>query len=118
MADHEHHHDHAHGGSTELPPQRGAQAGVAIEVGPGLGALVIFPSERFSGHEIEISPAGDQTARRVHTGVHERETLEGSALTAIFGSLPSGDYVVWEDAQTAGPTVTVPEASVAELTLR
>ena len=38
-------------------------------------------------------------------------------LTAIFGSLPAGEYVVWEDATTARTTVTVPEAAVAELFL-
>jgi hypothetical protein len=115
---HDHHgHTHSHGGSPELPPQDGAQAGVAIEVGPGLGALVIYPAERYRGLEIEISPVDDAIARRVHTGVHERQTFNGSALTAIFGSLPSGDYVIWADEDTAGPTVTVPEAGVAELSL-
>ena len=38
-------------------------------------------------------------------------------LTAIFGSLPAGEYVVWEDAITAGPMVTVPEGAIAELRL-
>ncbi len=93
-----------------------ASASVAIDVGAGRGALVIYPAERFRGREIEISPV-DGDGRRVHTGVHERTTSSGSVLTAIFGSLPSGDYVIWEDAGTAGPTVTVPEAAVAEIAL-
>ena len=38
-------------------------------------------------------------------------------LTAIFGSLPPGDYIVWEDAMTAGAMVTVAEEKVAELRL-
>jgi hypothetical protein len=91
-----------------------ASASVAIDVGPGRGALVIYPDERFREREIEISRAeGD--GRRVHTGVHERSTQAGSMLTAIFGSLPAGEYVVWEDATTAGPTATVAEGTVAEL---
>jgi hypothetical protein len=88
-------------------------ASVAINVGPGRGALVLYPSERCRGREIEISRA-DGDARRVHTGVHDRTTHERSLLAAIFGSLPAGDYVVWKDATTRGPVVTVPEGAVAE----
>ena len=94
-----------------------ASASVAIDIGPGRGALVLYPSERFRGREIEISRVdadGDGEARRVHTGVHDRTTHERSLLTAIFGSLPAGDYVVWQDATTRGPVVTVPEGAVAE----
>jgi hypothetical protein len=91
-------------------------ASVAIDVGSGRGALVIYPDERFRDREIEISRV-DGDGRRVHTGVHERSTHAGSALTAIFGSLPGGDYIVWKDAENAGPTVTVPDGAVAELRL-
>ncbi len=94
-----------------------ASASVAIDVGDGKGALVIYPAERFRGSEIEISRV-DGDGRRVHTGVHERRTEAGAMLTAIFGSLAADDYVVWTDASTAGPTVTVPDGAVAELELR
>jgi len=89
---------------------------VALDIGDGRGALVIYPDERYRGREIEISPVpGD--GRRVHTGVHERFTRAGSALTAIFGSLAAGGYVVWSDDTTVGPTVTVAEGVVTELFL-
>jgi hypothetical protein len=93
-----------------------ACASVAIDVGPGSGALILYPGERYRGREIEISRI-DGHGHRVHTGVHERTTKERSRLTAIFGSLPFGDYVVWEDAGTAGPVVTVPDGAIAEVTL-
>jgi hypothetical protein len=95
---------------------RTTSASVALDIGPGRGALVIYPDERFRGREIEISRA-DGDGRRVHTGVHERTTQTGSLLTAIFGSLPAAEYVVWEDERTAGASVTVPEGTVAELSL-
>jgi len=91
-------------------------ASVALDIGAGRGALVIYPDERFRDREIEISRE-DGDGHRVHTGVHERTTQAGSILTAIFGSLPAGDYVVWEDASTAAETVTVPEGLVTELRL-
>jgi hypothetical protein len=94
-----------------------ACASVALDIGDGRGALVLYPSERFRGREIEISRT-DGDGRRVHTGVHERRADARSMLTAIFGSLPAGQYRVWEDEQTPGPLVTVRERSVAEVALR
>jgi hypothetical protein len=109
-ATHQHqHHDHQ-------PLAAAACASVALDIGEGCGALVLYPSERFRGREIEISRADDD-GRRVHTGVHERRADARSLLTAIFGSLPAGDYRVWEDAWTPGPIVTVPEGAVAEVRL-
>jgi hypothetical protein len=89
---------------------------VAIDVGGGRGALVLYPGERFRGREIEISLL-DGDGRRVHTGVHERRTASAALLTAVFGSLAAGDYVVWKDAATAGPTVSVSDGAVAEARL-
>jgi hypothetical protein len=93
-----------------------ACASVALDIGAGRGALVLYPSERFRGREIEISriDAGD---RRVHTGVHERTADSGRLLTAVFGSLPVGRYRVWEDDVTPGPVVNVPDGAVAEVSL-
>jgi hypothetical protein len=91
-------------------------ASVALDVGPGAGALVIYPDARFRGREIEISPAGPD-ASRTHTGVLERQTGSSSVLTAIFGSVPAGDYVVWMDGSTPGATVTVAEGTVTEISL-
>ena len=92
-----------------------ASASVALDVGAGRGALVIYPGERFRGREIEISRRGEP--RRVHTGVHERSAGSRRVLTAIFGSLPAGEYVVWEDAASPAAGVTVPERAVAEVVL-
>lgn len=91
-------------------------ASVALDIGAGCGALVLYPGERFRDREIEISRV-DGGARPVHTGVHERGAKACSVLTAIFGSLPAGEYVVWEDAGTAGPIVTVADGAVAEVRL-
>ena len=44
-------------------------------------------------------------------------TASGPVLTAIFGSLEAGEYVIWADASTPGPVITVPEAAVAEVAL-
>jgi hypothetical protein len=108
-------HVHEHP-TADLGSHHAASASVALDIGEGRGALVIYPSERYRGTEIEISRV-DGDGRRVHTGVHERSTQAGSKLTAIFGSLEEGDYVVWADATTARTTVRVSEAAVTELFL-
>ena len=108
--------------SPNYPGAAGARPGwqqsatVALDIGEDRGALVIYPDDRYRGLEIEISPTRT-SGRRVHTGVHERKTDAGPILTAIFGSLPAGEYVVWSDADAAGPTITVPPAAVAEVRL-
>lgn len=91
-------------------------ASVALDVGPGRGALVLYPAERFRGREIEISRSGDE--HRVHTGVHDRLAASGARLTAIFGSLAPGEYVIWENTTTPAGTATVHERTVAEVPLR
>jgi hypothetical protein len=93
-------------------------ASVALDIGEGFGALVIYPAERYRECEIEVSP-GDGHGHRVHTGVHERATFSGTIrLTAVFGSLAAGEYVIWADETTEGPVVTVTESAVTEITLR
>jgi hypothetical protein len=94
-----------------------AEASVALDIGKGFGALVIYPAERYRDREIEISPV-DGHGHRVHTGVHERSTFSGTTrLTAVFGSLAAGDYVVWVGEEIEGPTVSIPDGTVAELRL-
>jgi hypothetical protein len=104
--------EHTHG---RLGPAA-ACASVALDIGAGCGALVVYPGERFRAGEIELSAVGGD-GPRVHTGVHERTTQAGSRLTAIFGSLPAGKYLVWEGRDIAGPVVMVPEGAVAEVKL-
>jgi hypothetical protein len=94
-----------------------SSASVALDIGGGRGALVLYPSARYQGREIEISRL-DGDGHRVHTGVHERATGSGSVLTAIFGSLPAAEYRVWADATSPGPVVSVRDGAVVEAALR
>jgi hypothetical protein len=108
-----HPHEHA---PPDLGAQHASSASVALDIGAGHGALIIYPSEHYRGAEIEISRVGGD-GRRIHTGVHDRATEAGLKLTAIFGSLVEGDWVVWADEATARTTVTVSEGAVTELFL-
>ena len=114
-------HHHTHAGHQEpesaaLTAHQAPSASMMLDIGAGRGALVIYPGERYRHREIEIS-LGDGSGRRVHTGVHDRATAAGMVLTAVFGSLAAGEYVVWADEKIAGPTVVVPDGGVSELSL-
>jgi hypothetical protein len=104
---------HAH---EEIGSAHTASASVTLDIGAGRGALVIYPAESYRGREIEISRLGG-IGQRVHTGVHERRSASGEMLTAIFGSLPAGEYVLWADADRQAGSVTVPDGSVVEVSL-
>ncbi len=93
-----------------------SSASVALDIGAGRGALVIYPGEAYRGREIEISRA-DGRGHRVHTGVHDRATETGTILTAIFGSLAQGEYLIWADTSTEGPRISVPDGAVVEVEL-
>src|ERR1700749_2233792 len=106
------------GAALEVGPaiNTAASASLALDIGTEAGGLVIYPAERFRGREIEISPEHGH-GHRVHTGVHERTTQAGSMLTAVFGSLPAGDYVVWETDTRPASTIAVRAGVVTEMRL-
>ena len=110
-------HEHTHHAEPETGSAVAGQASLAVDIGEGYGALIIYPDDRYRGREIEISPV-DGDGRRVHTGVHERTTPAGVCrLTAVFGSLQAGEYVIWRDEDAEGPVVEIPEAGIAEIEL-
>jgi hypothetical protein len=106
------------GSTLEVGPavNTAASASLALDIGTDAGALVIYPAERFRGREIEISLEHGH-GHRVHTGVHERTTRAGSILTAVFGSLPAGEYLVWETDTKPASTVAVHAGVVTEMRL-
>jgi hypothetical protein len=93
---------HTHG-----PSYDGA---VMIDVGPGVGALVIHAPATLLGTEIEVTPLGGDH-RHTHVEIRERRLPNGTFYAAVFPSLAAGSYLV------DGRVVAVPEASVAELNL-
>jgi hypothetical protein len=107
---------HVHTEQPVVIASHASSASVALDLGGGRGALVIYTSERFRDREIEISCAGSARTG-LHTGVHERRSQASSRLTAIFGSLPAGEYAVWSDGDTVAATVAVRDGAVTELDL-
>jgi hypothetical protein len=87
-----------------------------LELGPGVGALVLRTGPNLHGAEIEISPAG-RDGERSHKQVHERPVAGRPLYGAVFEALPAGEYTLW---LADGPLrrVAVAESAVTEITLK
>jgi len=87
---------------------------VVLEIGPGLGALVVHTGAAMHGVEIEISPSDDDM-RRSHKQVLERSVGDRPVYTAVFDQLPAGTYTLWTDGVARVRGVAVPSETIAEL---
>jgi hypothetical protein len=98
---------------TEPVPGPSGAGRVVLEVGAGIGALVLDTPAGLAGQEIEISLAsGGPGARRTHSLVRERRTSSGTSYAAVYPGLPVGDYTLWRDAATPGATITIDAGQV------
>ena len=112
--DHEHPHEHPHPHEDHhhtLAPS--GQGTVVLNIGAGIGALVIHTPGRLHGHEIEVSPV-DDAAHRTHAAVRARYVGGGVIWSVVIDSLPAGRYTVWRDPVTPLAEVDVPSGGVAE----
>jgi hypothetical protein len=94
----------------ETPLRPSTSGSVVLELGPGIGALVLHTPPELDGAEIEISLAADlpgEPARRTHSQVRRRLMPGGVKFAAVYPDLAAGDYLIWRDASTPVITVTV-----------
>jgi hypothetical protein len=88
-----------------------------LDLGPGVGALVLRTGADLHGAEIEISPAG-RDEDRSHKQVHERPVNGRTLYGAVFESLPAGEYTLWLDDRPLRRDVAVAGAVVTELSIQ
>ena len=101
-------HDH----STDARPEH-----VMLDLGPGVGALVLHTGANLHGAEIEISRAGHDEERS-HKQVHERPVAGRPLYGAVFDSLAAGEYTLWLDDQPLRRHVAVAGAAVTDISLK
>ena len=82
-----HRHDHHH--ETRLPPS--GIGTVVLDIGDGVGALVVHAPADLCGVEIELTRSGS-TEPITHTEVRERRLPEGPVYAGVFSALTVGDY--------------------------
>jgi hypothetical protein len=87
---------------------------VVLEIGDGLGALIINAGGDLRGKEVEISAAGADDDRQ-HKEVLERSIAGLTAFTAVFDKLAAGRYTLWVDGIAWQRNVAVRDGEIAEL---
>jgi hypothetical protein len=103
--DHDHHHHH------ELSEVRARP--VVLDLGDGVGALIVHTGPELLGAEIDLSPAGDDEHRR-HKQVLRRLLGPQATTCLVYDDLPEGGYTVWLPGKPVR-NVQVRGGSVAEL---
>ena len=89
---------------------------VILELGAGVGALVLYTPADLDGKEIEISgddEPGDPGSRRTHSRVRPRHMPGETRYAAVYPTLPAGRYTVWRDEHSPAATVTVTGGQVS-----
>jgi hypothetical protein len=81
----------AAGATVEVLPDPSPVAAVVLDIGDGIGAVVIDTPPAMEGSEIEIRRVGTEW-RGVHTAVRARLIPTGTQYAAVFGSLAEGRY--------------------------
>jgi hypothetical protein len=87
-----------------------------LDLGPGVGALVLRTCAELHGAEIEISPSGADDARS-HKQVHERPAAGRPLYAAVFDRLPAGGYTLWLDGRPLRRGVVVAAATVTDISI-
>jgi hypothetical protein len=94
----------------ESPRGPSTSGSVLLELGPGVGALVLHTPPELDGAEIEISLSTQPdaaSAKRTHSRVRRRITPGGTKFAAVYPDLAAGEYTIWRDAIDPAMTVTV-----------
>jgi hypothetical protein len=85
---------------------------VVLELGPGVGALILHTPAELDGREIEIS-RDDQGAGRTHSQVRPRPMPTGTRYAAVYPGLVAGPYTIWADADRPAVSVVITGGEVA-----
>ena len=100
----------AHHHHTLAPSGQGT---VVLNIGANIGAMVIHTPGSLHGHEIEVSPVADSSAR-THAAVRARYVRGGVLWSVVIDSLAEGRYVIWRDPVTPLAEVDVNGGFVTE----
>ena len=111
MSDDGHHHHHHHE-THELRSQP-----VVLDLGDGVGALIVHTDPELLGVEVEISPSDDDGDRQ-HKEVLMRAMGRQTASVLVYDNLAEGSYTLWVNGEPWARNVQVAAGGVAEVDRR
>ena len=86
---------------------------VVMELGAGIGALILYTPPGLDGEEIEISRDDEPGVNRTHSRVRPRPVAGATKYAAVYPGLPAGRYTIWRDEQTPATAATVTGGQVS-----
>ena len=93
-------------------PSRSATGSVVLDLGPGVGALVLHAPPELDGRELDICARDAPAAAITHSLVRRRHTARGVQHAAVYPDLRPGEYLVRLDADGIQLAVTIVEERV------
>jgi hypothetical protein len=78
----------------ESVPGPSASGSVVLELGPGIGALVLHAPPKLDGRELDICAREMPTLAITHSRVRCRRTARGMQHAAVYPDLRAGDYLI------------------------
>lgn len=96
------------------PVARPHPEAVVLDIGGGLGALVVHWDASHLDTPIEISPTG-RDAERQHQHILERPMPEATFYAAVFDSIAEGSYTLWVGDEPHAREVEITGGKVTEL---
>jgi len=72
------------------------QGAVLLDIGGGVGALVVAMPDSLAGMEIEARPVPDHGGHLPHVEALRRPSPAGEVCSAVFGELEAGVYELYE----------------------
>ena len=92
---------------TEIMHGPSGPGSVVLDLGDGVGALLLETPPTLLGREIEISLIGRTVDGRTHSLVRERRTAAGVSYAAVYPGLAAGRYLIWRHMHTPVGEVTI-----------
>ena len=80
---------------AESAPGPSTSGSVVLDLGPGIGALVLHAPPELDGREIQISPRDAAAGPATHSQVRPRHIAGGVRYAAVYPDLAAGEYLVW-----------------------
>ena len=117
MHDHDHPHQHGHEHGHEHDADHPHHQHVVLDIGDGVGALIVHTDPGLIGNEVEISPADDDSSR-THKEVLERVIDGRSSYVLVFDNLGEGDHTLWLNDVARARNVRITSGEIAELDWR
>lgn len=94
----------------EHGPERVHTEPVVLELGDGVGALIVYAGSDLVGREVEVER--NDSGTRTHTEVHERLVAGRTVFAGVFPELAEGRYRVLA---AGSPEIEIRSGEVTEL---